>query len=98
VHTRSRTAYTEFVGTLVADADKDELLHVTTALESDCDMSQWHIAWILYGSSCKYHVQQAATKIKCTTQIAKGSKGTPAPTYRDKKIQYGGNKEIVTDF
>jgi hypothetical protein len=27
-----------------------------------------------------------------------GSKGTPAPTYRGRKTQYGGNKEIVTNF
>jgi hypothetical protein len=44
VQTRSKTAHTEFVGASVAGADKDELPHVTTALESDCDMSQWHIA------------------------------------------------------
>jgi hypothetical protein len=82
----------------VTGADKDELPHVTTALESDCDMSEWHIARISHGSSCKCHAQQAATKVKYTARIAKGSKGTPAPTYRGRKTQYGGNKEIVTDF
>jgi hypothetical protein len=82
VQTRSRTAHTEFAGVSVAGADKDELPHVTTTLESYCDMSQWHIARILHKSSCKCHVQQAATKVKCTAQIAKGSKGTPTPTYR----------------
>jgi hypothetical protein len=82
----------------MAVANKDELPHVTTALEFDCDMSQWHIARISYRSSCKCHTQQAATKVKCTARIAKGSKGTPAPTYRGRKTQYGGNKEIVTDF
>jgi hypothetical protein len=41
VQTKSRTAYKEFVGASVADVDKDELPHVTTALESDCDISQW---------------------------------------------------------
>jgi hypothetical protein len=56
VQTRSRTAHTKFAGASVAGADKEELPHVMTALESNCDMS--HIA-----------------------QIAKGSKGTPAPVY-----------------
>jgi hypothetical protein len=79
-------------------ADKDELPHVTTTLESDCDMSQWHIARILHRSSCKCHAQQVVTKVQRTARIVKGSKGTPAPTYRGRKIQYGGNKEIVMDF
>ena len=39
VQTRSRTAHTNFAGTFVAGADKDEPPHVTTALESDYDMS-----------------------------------------------------------
>jgi hypothetical protein len=82
----------------MAGADKDELLHITTALESDCDMPQWHIARISHRSSCKCHAQQAATNVKCIAQIAKGSKGTTAPIYRERKTQYGGTKEIVTDF
>jgi hypothetical protein len=82
----------------VAGVDKDELLHVTMVLESDCNMSQWHIARISHRSSCKYHAQHATTKVKCAARITKGSKGTPAPTYRDRKTQYNGNKEIVTDF
>jgi hypothetical protein len=98
VQTRSRTAHTELAGASVAGADKDELPHVTTALESNCDMSQWHIARISHKSSCKCHAQQRATNINCTTQIAKGSKGTPTPIYRGRKTQYGGTKEIVTDF
>jgi hypothetical protein len=40
VQTRSRTAHTKVAGASMAGADKDELPHVTTALESDCDMSQ----------------------------------------------------------
>jgi hypothetical protein len=79
---RSRTAHTKFAGASVAGADNDELLHVTTALESDYDMSQWHIPRISHKSSCKCHTQQAATNVKYTDRIAKGSKGTPAPTYR----------------
>jgi hypothetical protein len=98
VQTRSITAHAEFVGASVAGTNMDEQPHVTTVLESNYDMSQWHIARILYKSSCKCHAQQATTKVKCIAQIAKGSKGTPVPTYRDRKTQYGGNKEIVTDF
>jgi hypothetical protein len=82
----------------VADADKDELPHVTTALESDCDMSQGHIARISHRSSCKCHAQQRGTDVKCIARIAKGSKGTAAPTYRGRITQYGGSKVIVTDF
>jgi hypothetical protein len=82
----------------VVDTDKDELPHVTTALESDCDMSQWHIARISHRSSCKCHAQQSATNVKCNTRITKGSKGTPAPTYRGRRTQCGGSKVIVTDF
>jgi hypothetical protein len=82
----------------VAGANNDELPHVTTALESDCDMSQSHITRISHRSSCKCHAQQAATNVKCTTRIAKGSKGILAPIYRGRKTQYGSNKEIVTDF
>jgi hypothetical protein len=98
VQTRSKTTQTEFAGASVAGVDKDELPHVTTALESDCDMSQWHIVRISHRSSCKCHAQQRGTDVKCTARIAKGSKGTPAPTYRGRKTQYGGSKVIVTDF
>jgi hypothetical protein len=38
--TRSRTADTEFARASVASAVKDELPYITTALETDCDMSQ----------------------------------------------------------
>ena len=82
----------------MAGANKDELPHVTIALESDCDMSQWHIARIFYKFSCKCHAQQTATNFKCTARIAKGSKGTATPTYWRKKTQYGGSKVIVTNF
>jgi hypothetical protein len=98
VQTKSKTAQTEFAGASVAGADKDELPHITTALESDCDMSQWYIARISHRSSCKCHAQQRGTNVKCTARIAKGSKGTPAPTYQGKKTQYGGSKVIITDF
>jgi hypothetical protein len=85
VQTRLRTAHTEVAGASVAAADNDELPHVTIALESNCDMSQWHIARISHRSSYKCHAQQRATDVKCTTRIAKGSKGIPAPTYWGRK-------------
>jgi hypothetical protein len=58
----------------------------------------WHIARISHRSSCKCHAQQVATNFKCTAWIAKGSKSTPAPTYRGRNTQYGGTKVIVSDF
>ena len=79
-------------------ADKDKLPHVTTALESNCDMSQWHIIRISHRSSCKCHAQQVVTNVKCNARITKGSKGTPTPIYRGRRTKYGGNKEIVTNF
>jgi hypothetical protein len=82
----------------VAGTDKDELPHVTTTLESDCNMSQWYIARISHRSNCKCHAQQTATNVKYIARIAKGSKSTPAPTYRGRKTQYGSTKKIVTDF
>ena len=99
VQTRSRTAYIEFIGALVAETDKNELPHhVTTALDSDYGMSQWHIPRISLKSNCKCYAQQAATNVMCTARVAKGSKSTYAPIYHGKKTQYGSNKEIVTNF
>jgi hypothetical protein len=94
----SKTTPTKFAGASVAGTDKDELPHVTIALESDCNLSQWHIARISHRSNCKCHAQQRTTNMKSTAHIAKGSKSTPTPTYRGRKTQYGGTKEIVTDF
>jgi hypothetical protein len=90
--------HTKFARASVVGGDQDELPHVTTALEFNYDMSQWNIARILHKSNCKCHAQQAATNVRCTTPIAKDSKGTPIPTYCGRKIQYGGNKEVVMNF
>jgi hypothetical protein len=71
----------------MAGVDKDELPHGTTALESDCDMSQWHIARISHRSNYKCHAQQRATNFKCTARIAKSvQRNANAPTaeYRNK--------------
>ena len=72
--------------------------HVTTAIESNCDISQWHIVRLCHKSSCKCHTQQRGSNILCKARIAKGTKGTPTRTYHGRKKQWGGNKEIVTDF
>jgi hypothetical protein len=55
VQTGSRTAHTEFAEALTMAPNNEKLLHVTTALESNCYMSQWRIARILYKSNCKCH-------------------------------------------
>jgi hypothetical protein len=91
-------AHTKFADASVVGRDQDELPHVMTALESNYDMSQWHIARILHRSNFKCHAQQEATNVRCIARIAKGSKGTLAPKYRGRKTQYGGNKEIVMNF
>ncbi len=36
--------------------------------------------------------------MKCTAKIARGRKGTPAPTYRGRKEDYGSKREVVADF
>lgn len=46
VQTMSRVVYTKFAKTLAVAPDREELPHVTTALEFDYDMSQWHSARI----------------------------------------------------
>jgi hypothetical protein len=98
VQTRSKTAHTEVARASVAGVDKDELPHVTIVLESECDMSQWHIARISHRSSCKCHAQQVATNFKCTARIAKDSKSTATPTYRGRNTQYVRTKVIVSNF
>jgi hypothetical protein len=73
-------------------------LHVTVACESDCDTSKWHIARISHKSNSKCHAQQRGSNMKCTARIARGKNGTPAPTYRGRKIEYGSKREVVVDF
>jgi hypothetical protein len=47
----------EFVEAPVVDGDHVELPHVTTALKSNCIMSQWYIVRILHRSNYKCHAQ-----------------------------------------
>ena len=37
-------------------------------------------------------------QLKCISKIAKGKKGTPAPTYRGRKEEYRTKREIIIDF
>ena len=37
-------------------------------------------------------------QLKCISKIAKGKKGTLAPTYRGRKQEYGTKREIIVDF
>jgi predicted fused transcriptional regulator/phosphomethylpyrimidine kinase len=78
-------AYTKFAGALIVNGDHVELLHVKMALESNNVLLQWHIARILHKFNRKYHAQQAATNVRCTTKIINGSKNTPTPTCHDRK-------------
>ena len=66
--------------------------HVTVAFESDCDTSKWHIVRINHKSNARCQAQQDRSNIKCTSKIAKGKKGTPAPTYCSRKEEYGSKR------
>ena len=72
--------------------------HVKVAFESDCNTSKWHIARISHKSNTRCQAQQHGSNIKCTSKIAKGKKGTRAPTYYGWKEEYGSKREVVADF
>ena len=72
--------------------------HVTVAFESDCDTLKWYIARISHKSNAKCQAQQQRSNIKCTSKIAKGKRGTPAPTYRSQKEEYGSKQVVLADF
>ena len=72
--------------------------HVKVAFERDCDTSKWHIARISHKSNARCQAQHHRSNIKCTSKIAKGKKGTAAPTYHGRKEEYGSKREVVVDF
>ena len=72
--------------------------YVTRAFESDCDTSKWHIARISHKSNARCSAQQRTLNMKCMSKIAKGKKGTVAPTYRGQKQEYGTKHEVIVDF
>ena len=98
VRTRSTTASVESLGQNGKQALVNTPPHVTVGFESDCDTSKWHIARISHKSNAKCHAQQQGSNITCKAKIAKGQKGTPAPTYCGRKIDYGTKREVVADF
>ena len=71
---------------------------MTRAFESDCDTSKWHIARISHKSNARCLAQQRTSNMKCMSKIAKGKKGTAAPTYRGQKQEYGTKREVIVDF
>ena len=72
--------------------------YVTRAFESDCDTSKWHIVRISHKSNARCLIQQRTSNMKCMSKIAKGKKGTAAPTYRGRKQEYGTKREVIVDF
>ncbi len=58
VMTRSTHTHVEASDSFDKLRNSENVLHVTTALESDCDTLQWHIARLSHKSSCKCHAQQ----------------------------------------
>ena len=89
VRTRSTPSVSQPSGDDGEEAQPNPSHHVTVAFESDCDASKWHIARISHKSNARCQAQQHGSNIKCTSKIAKGKKGTPAPTYRGRKEEYG---------
>ena len=98
VRTRSNTSASQSSGDKGKEPQANASGHVTVAFESDCDTSKWHIARISHKSNARCQAQQQRSNIKCTSKIAKGKKGTPAPTYRGRKEEYGSKREVVVDF
>ena len=98
VRTRSTPTVSQSSREKGKQAQPNHSRHVTVAFESDCDTSKWHIARIGHKSNARCQAQQHRSNIKCTSKIAKGKKGTPAPTYRGRKEEYGSKREVVADF
>ena len=98
VRTRSTPSVPQCSGDKGDEAQANPSRHVTVAFESDCDTSKWHIARISHKSNARCQAQQHGSNIKCTSKIAKGKKGTPAPTYHGRKKEYGSKREVVADF
>ena len=98
MRTRSTRTVSQPFGDEGEEARPNPSRHVTVAFESDCDTSKWNIARISHKSNARCQAQQQRSNIKCTSKIAKGKKGTPAPTYRSRKEEYGSKREVLVDF
>ena len=98
VRTRSTKGVEELVEGSGQRTQSDLPQHVTRAFESDCDTSKWHITRISHKSNAKCLAQQCTSNMKCMSKIAKGKKGTSAPTYRGRKQEYETKSEVIVDF
>ena len=98
VRTRSTPTVSQFSGEEGEEARTNPSRHVTVAFESDCDTSKWHIGRISHKSNARCQAQQQRSNIKCMSKIAKRKKGTPAPTYRGRKEEYGSKREVLANF
>ena len=98
VRTRSTPTISQPSGDEGEEARPNPSRHVTLAFESDCDTSKWHIARISHKSNARCQAQQQRSNMKCTSKIAKGKKGTLAPTYRGRKEEYRSKQEVLADF
>ena len=72
--------------------------HTTCVLETNYDISKWHIARLPARSRRRCQVLQANTNAKCDTRVARRSHGIPAPTYFSKKRDYHTKKSVEVDF
>ena len=98
VRTRSTPSVFQSSGDKGEQAQPNPSRHVTVAFESDCDTSKWHIARISHKSNARCQAQQHRSNIKCTRKIAKGKKGTPAPTSHGWNEEYESKQEVVAHF
>ena len=72
--------------------------HAIAILKIDCNPTQFHIAK-MKALSTTCHVLQARKKKRCRAVICKNTKkGTPAPTYNGRKIEWHTTKIIQLDF
>ena len=98
VRTRSTKVVEDSIEGIGNHCEVNTSNYVTVAYESDCDTSMWHIARINHKSNARCWAQQQTSNIKCTSRIAKGGKGTLAPTYCGRKEEYGTKRPMVVDF
>ena len=72
--------------------------HVKHVLETDCNLSDWHIARISVKSKRKCHAIQSETEDKCKMIIVRGSKATAAPMYVGQKREFKGTRVETDEF
>jgi len=95
VQTRSAAARQTAQETLDSEALVPFTSHV---LETDCDVTKWHIARITQKSKKRCHAVQANNNSKCQMLIVRGGKATAAPTYRGLKQKFRAEGSDTEDF